>query len=121
MLLRFLDTLSSFSASDVLFTLKDGNLGSEARSPNSMLWDLSKGLGPMVEAPAPRFDETPAVDPGLGHIGRFLEELAVVCETVFGLVLLSHQDSNALNADASTSFLNMSLLSTVSSSPQMFL
>lgn len=83
-LLRFLDRLSTASGlgcSNALFTLNEGNFGREARNPNSMLWDLSNGLGPIAGVPVPKFDGRPAVEAGLWHTERFLEEFAVVCET----------------------------------------
>lgn len=81
-LLRFFDILFSFLVFDVFFILKDGNLGSEVRSFNSMLWDFLKGFGLMVEVLVLRFDEIFVVDFGLGYIGRFFEEFVVVCEIV---------------------------------------
>lgn len=97
MLLRFLDKLSTFSVlecSGGRFTLNEGSFGREARSPKSMLCDLSKGLGPIVEAPVPELDGRPTVDAGFGHIGRFLEELAVVTEAVYRLWIINHKNNH---------------------------
>lgn len=84
-LLRFLEELincSVFGGSGARFTLNEGSLGSEARNPRSMLCDLSKGLGPIVEAAVPEFDGRPTVAGGVWHICRFLAVVAVVGEAV---------------------------------------